>query len=310
MQSGRRIDRRLVTALAGLATLSVATFVVSIGAAFLVGRPANSPIEPGSLPFSWRTDSVQIGAHMLRVEANGLTFSGDQTGTVVKSEPASVVLSWHEHDLDLRIYFGFMADARSWWVNDIRVSDGVEVPSGKWAMFPPGPYFTTPLGQTWGGDIDLTGSGRTGPVTLHMEGAAIRANPPRSFAAPPDGGIPLPAGSLPFAGGGKLHCSGILQMTPRNAHAALLSMGYRVSWRLLSMTASGSNANQPPGLGIAVDEWEFRLEPPDGTITDPGIPVSDDGAVVMSVVPFGHADAGPPPVPADCPGGSSPSTRP
>jgi hypothetical protein len=143
-----------------------------------------------------------------------------------------------------------------------------------------------------------------------MEGAAIRANPPRSFAAPPDGGNPLPEGALPFSAEGKLHCSGILQMTPRAAHAVLLSMGYRVSWRLLVETASGSNANQPPGLGAAVDEWEFRLEPPDGTITDPGIPVTDEGAIVMSVVPFDHADVERPPVPADCPGGSSPSTRP
>jgi hypothetical protein len=123
-------------------------------------------------------------------------------------------------------------------------------------------------------------------VSTSIWATSSRVGPKVGFAAPADGGIVLPPGSMPFATDGPLHCSGILQMTPAEAHRSLLELGYRVSWRKVTAT-----------LG----DWQAQVEPPEGVIGDYTPVVLMDGAIVIAVVPFDHPDASVVPKPADCP---------
>jgi hypothetical protein len=307
MTDGVVPTRRLLTSIGVLGAVSIAVVLVSAAVMLFQGPPSSGPIGAGSNAFNWSSDTVQISAAAVGIEMNGRLFSADPIGTSVLSEPGSptnwtVELKWLDHDREFGMYLGFGADNRTWWLADVRVREGVAGGSSKWVALPPGTYLNTPINRAWTGNLDLVGPGQAGPVAVHIDGATIRVVPPKTFAAPPNGGKALPEGSRPFASGGELHCSGILQMTPRNAQASLFAMGYRVSWRLrLAPTAGQTPLNQPPGLGAAADVWELRIEPPTGVIVDFGLPVTSDGAVVLSVLPQADPDAHKPPVPDDCP---------
>src|SRR4029078_12739275 len=88
--------------------------------------------------------------------------------------------------------------------------------------------------------------------------------------------------------GGVLHCSGVLQMTPARAEAALLGLGYRLSWPLARTTA--------PNRGYA----EAMKTAPNGVIHEEPLPGSS-GELIMFVAPFGDPKAVPIPFPSDCP---------
>jgi hypothetical protein len=180
----------------------------------------------------------------------------------------------------------FAADDRAWWIGEIRTYDGGPGNGAEWASFPPGPYARSPIGTAWVGDLDVLGAGRVGPVRLHLGGVALRVGPKEGYAARADGGIPLPPGSTPFSSDGPLHCSGILETTPADAHSTLLELGYRVSWRV----AVGTWA-----------EWRTQVLPPAGVIAAYTPVVGIDGAIVIAVVPVDHPDASVVPRPADCP---------
>jgi hypothetical protein len=238
----------------------------------------------------WKTAVVQLGADSVTVDANGSTLHAESPQMKVSSDPGSLTswtleVVWLEAGLDQRLTLYFKADAVSWWIDEVRVYDNLG-PNPEWASFPRGPLFRTPLGQAFSGDIDLAGQGRAGPVRLQIDGAILAVAPQRSFAAPPGGGVPL--ASDPFALGGPLRCSGILQLRPSDAERALQGFGYRLSWRL--ETASG------PNTGYS----DLQLSPPDGMITGTGL--GPDGELIIFVSdparPFGGRAATLPP---DCP---------
>ena len=153
-----------------------------------------------------------------------------------------------------------------------------------------GKWFDSPIGQAWTGDIDVPLKGeRTGIAgRLHLAGATIATAAVDNVSEPLGGGQAVGENDRPFAFGGRLHCSGILQMAPADAEAALLSLGYRLSWR--------RDVTTGPNTGYA----DAMPHAPDGVII--GEPVGgSSGELIVFVTPFGDPRAKPIPYPADCP---------
>jgi hypothetical protein len=238
----------------------------------------------------WATKVVQLGADSVTIDANGQTLHAENQMVKVAGDPGSLKawtleVTWFEASLEQRVDLYFKADASSWWIDEVRVYDGVG-PQPEWAKFPPAPLGRTPLGQPFTGDIDLAGQGRAGPVRLRIDGAVLAVAPRPSFVQPPGGGIALKID--PFAPGQPLHCSGILQLRPSDAERALQAQGIRLSWRLEWSTG--------PNTGYA----DVRLSAPDGFITSTAL--GSDGELIVFVAdparPFGGPAATFPP---DCP---------
>jgi hypothetical protein len=151
-----------------------------------------------------------------------------------------------------------------------------------------------PLGATWSGDLDVAFTGGkgagAGPARLHAAGVLLRSIPFDGITKPVGPATKLGERDRPFGVGGPLHCSGILQMTPQEAEAALLKLGYSVSWRLDTTTGPNTGFAQPMSRA------------PDGVIHEEPVPGSN-GELIVFVAPNGDPRAQPLPVPADCPNG-------
>ncbi len=187
----------------------------------------------------------------------------------------------------LNLYFG--GDAAAWWVDEIRIYNGTASPEWLYAR---GTFFKTPLGATWTGDADIAlgdpdGAGGL-PATIHFGGMTLASRPFDAVNEPIGGGKALPADARPFAPGGILHCSGILQMAPRAAEATLLRLGYRLSWRLDRTTG--------PDTGYS----DVMKQAPEGILDEEPL-AGSDGELIMFVAAFGDPKAVPMPFPADCP---------
>ena len=238
----------------------------------------------------WETEVVRLGADAVRIDANGKSLHAETANMKVHSDPGSLTawsleVTWFEADLEQRLNFYFNADRTSWWIEGLQVYDNVR-PDPDWASFPRGPHFRTLLGQAFTGDIDLLGAGRAGPVRLRIDGAVLAVAPQPSFVEPLGGGIALKTD--PFQPGGPLRCSGILQLSPREAEAALQSFGYRLSWRFVKATG--------PNTGFSE---KLLKAPPVGFISETAI--GSDGELIVFVAdparPMGPAAK----FPADCP---------
>ena len=292
----RGLSGRLVAAVVvSLLALSAVGVSLGVGAA---PPPAAPVAEIGAdKRLVWRTDVVLLGVNDFRIEANGLVFAGDADASVT-GDPGgptswSLELSWREHGHEQRLDLYFKADGGSWWIDELRVGDGLPPPDS--ATFPPGPHAPTPIGQDFVGDLDFVGEGGAGPVRVHLGDAVLHVAPREDAAAPPGGGVVLPENATPFAPGGPLHCSGVLQMTPADAHRALVGLGYRVTWRLVERKTQTESF------------WHVLDQPPDGVIWGSHEPsASTDGALIVAVLPPTDPLAKRAPFPADCPAPSVP----
>lgn len=285
---GNRTARRRIALVAVAAVL-----LVALGTALFGGGSAPKPAVEGS-PVHWLTKVVELQASDFWIDANGQRFTAAGAQVSVQSDPGDATyrtleIEWIEHGVEMRLNLYFSSDATSSWVKEIRIYDGKV--DGDWLTVT-GRFAEAPLRAIWAGDLDIGFSGAPGvdggSARLHLGGARIRSTPFDGVNEPPGGGISLPADAQPFAPGGALHCSGILQMTPKQAETALLSLGYRLSWRLDETT--GSNGGFSRVLARA----------PDGVIHDEGLPGSG-GELIMFVAPVGNSNARPIPYPADCP---------
>lgn len=225
----------------GLLAAALVGATVGIGG-YLGQRPEpisqldpNEPMLPSGLEnkrILWTTKVVTLAADSFTIDTNGQTLHAE-TPAKVHSDPGSLTywtleVTWLEAGLEQRLNLYFQADETSWWVDEVRVYDSVG-PQPEWAGFPRGPHLRTPIGQPFTGDIDLLGMGRAGPARLRIDGAVLAVAPQPSFVEPPGGGIVSKLD--PFAPGGPLRCSGILQLSPRDAERVLQANGYRLSWR-------------------------------------------------------------------------------
>jgi hypothetical protein len=269
------------------------------GALGLGGRPAGNPPgttapDAANLQISWKTDVVMLTATGFSIEVGGKTFRATPPKVDVRSDPGDATYrtletTWMENGVEMRLFLYFANDATSWWVSEVRIYNGA--PNGNW-LYAKGPLFQAPLGAAWQGDKDIAmtdvdGVGGT-PARVRFAGLTLSNRPADLINQPAGGGIALPENAAPFAAGGALHCSGILQMAPKQAEATLLALGYRLSWRLDKATG--------PNTGFS----EVRKTAPDGVINAAGLGGSS-GELIMFVAPFGDKRAKPIPFPSDCP---------
>ena len=256
-----------------------------IGFVFLSGTLTSpEPSTPGAAPSSsptpaihWTTPVVDLAADAFSVEANDLVFTTEGTELQARSDPGgpdywTLEITWMEYDREQRLNMYFGSDGSDWWVDEIRTYDGFE--QGEW-IYAYGPFFKTPLGEAYEGDvrIDLLGEGRPGdadnrvPGVLTIEGMRLTPTPRMLediAALPPDGGMAVKRD--PFRKGGPLQGSGILKLPPAEALERLLEEGYRVAFR------PGSYADEDFDPTVA----------PEGVIEDTA--VDTYGNVILFVV--------------------------
>jgi hypothetical protein len=257
------------------------------------GGAAAAPANAVPDQIAWKTDVAVLAAKAFSVQAGDKTFSA-RVPAEVTSDPGDATdrtleATWTEQGVEMRhtLYFG--GDATTWRVSEIRAYDGNAGPNAKW-MTAIGRWFQSPIGQAWTGDIDvpLTGEGTGTAGRLHLAGATIATRAVDNVTEPIAGGQAVGENDRPFAAGGRLHCSGILQMAPADAEGALLSLGYRLSWRRETTTG--------PNMGYA----EAMPHAPDGVIV--GEPAGgSSGELILFVAPFGDLRAVAIPYPSDCP---------
>jgi hypothetical protein len=269
---------------AGLVAVAAVVALAVVGPSTLSGLVARSGAAD-SHPVAWHTDVVTLSAADLMIDAGGQRYVGVPRATGLNSDPGNLTYwtleaEWGEHDREMRLYVYFAADDHDWWASEIRTRDGRD--PADWIYYR-GPFFKTPLGQTFVGDIDLSSSDPV-PGRLVMRDVRIAVHPQQSFVTPAGDWTALT--SDPFASGGPLRCSGILQLAPDEAGRALLAKGYAVSWRLMDPTSS-----------------DIPMAAPDGVIFDTAIGTS--GELIMFVAPTGGPGAKPAAArPTDCPGAS------
>ena len=89
---------------------------------------------------------------------------------------------WFEHEVEQRLNMYFGSDGTDWWVDEIRTYDGYD--PGEW-VYAYGPFFQTPLGEAFEGDVevDLLGIGRPDdrenlvPAVLSFTGMRLAVSP-------------------------------------------------------------------------------------------------------------------------------------
>jgi hypothetical protein len=152
LQTQRRRPRLfLVAAVAGL--------VVAAGVA-LANRGtddtvANTPAAASTFRFETPTvlleaESVEVTvAHQVFVPPADVEVAGDP-GT--PNEYTTLELTWHQHNVEQRIYIYFTSDGTNWWANEIRTYDGNS--NAEW-IEQQGEFFKSALGSAYVGDLNL-----------------------------------------------------------------------------------------------------------------------------------------------------------
>lgn len=273
--------------------------LVAVGALLLVALGGGALTSGGKAPSAplvgnrvdWETPVVELVAADFSITANGVLFLAQDPSIQVQGDPGDATrrtleLEWGESGVRQRLSIYFANDDRTWWADEIRIYDGHE--QGEW-LTAQGRFFESPIGASWQGslDLDLRDAKRigAGPGHLHLRDAVLSMRVTDTIAEPIVDPIILGPNERPFAAGGALHCSGILQMTPQGAATALRTLGYRVSWRYV--TENGGY-------------WDPREEPPSGVIPDYDVAVGSAGELVIPVIKFGEKDATIAPFPGDC----------
>lgn len=106
---------------------------------------------------SLHTPQVSLVTSDFWIMADGMRFNGGSTEIDVHGDPGSpdyttLELVWNENDREMRFNIYFAADAKSWWAEEMRTYDGQV--DGDWLRYT-GPFFKSPIGQTFHGDVDL-----------------------------------------------------------------------------------------------------------------------------------------------------------
>ena len=280
-----------------VATAAILLLALGGGALWVGAGGRGTTTLGGGNRVLWQTNVVQFDAADFWIEANGQRFTGTNMTPEVSSDPGDATyrtleVTWKEHATEMRLNLYFDGDQATGasWVKEIRIYDGT--PNGEW-LTATGRWAAVPLGATWSGDLDVTFPNGTGvgggPARLHAAGLLLRSNPFDGVTKPVVPAVTLVENDRPFAVGGPLHCSGILQMTPQEAEATLLKLGYSLSWRLQTTTGPNTGFSQPMSRA------------PDGVINEEPLPGSN-GELIVFVAPKGDPRASPIQFPADCPG--------
>lgn len=185
-QPSRWLERVGQLAFAGAAVLLVCA--VGALALFYASRPPGTagPGAGGQEAIIWQTSLASLEADAISIETGERVFTAATNRFQVNSDPGSgtyrtLEVSWFENDREMRLNLYFAADAANWWVSELRVYDGR--PRSEWVSFA-GPLFRTARGQSFAGDIELSGGNAHGPVTLRIDGARLSAFVPGTGPRP------------------------------------------------------------------------------------------------------------------------------
>lgn len=170
----------------GLAVLLVAAVAV---VALLSASPAPDTAGPAAgapKQIVWQTNLARLEADSIAIETAEHVFTAAADRVDVISDPGSVTyrtleVSWLEYEREMRLNLYFAANDTHWWVSELRIYDGR--PQGDWIGFA-GPLFTTQRGQSFVGDIDLSGRNQYGSGRLRIEGARLTAFVPGTGPRP------------------------------------------------------------------------------------------------------------------------------
>jgi hypothetical protein len=253
LKGGPADSPRLLLWLAAGLLLLLAVFAGSAAVGAILNQQRNNgPDLTAVPPIHWQTEVAELAAAELWIEANGQRFNPVGMPVSIVSDPGSLdsltlELAWQERGQEMRLNFYFGADRTSWWVNAIQAYDGRDKPD--WAAVK-GEFFKSPLGRAWAGDVDMPLDSGLPGVNLHVRGLQLMARPRSNVAKPdvPQAVPPKPVRGNIFGRNGELHCAGIFQMAPAQAHEVLLKLGYRVSWRWVKNGFSNVQTTPPGGV--------------------------------------------------------------
>jgi hypothetical protein len=263
-----------------------------------VPGPSSAAADPaGPVQIAWDTKVVSLSARAFEIDVRGKTFRAATPTVDVTSDPGTptyrtLEATWKENGVAMRMNIYFAGDSSATWAEEIRISDGED--AGGW-LTGRGIFFKAPLGAAWTGDADITVADPNGqPAHVRFAGLTLvnrpidGVKPGTGIGLPPVGPIKAEVGSGPFDTGGQLHCSGILQMAPREAQLTLRKMGLKVTWRYYTRNDTYIEArDEPPAETVIID---------DGTNV-----VGSAGQLLIALVDPTSPLAKPISFPADCP---------
>jgi len=113
--------------------------------------------------------------------AGDLHFTGHGQLLSLHSDPGTrkyrtLEVDWLEQDVYQRLSIYFAADKHDWWVSGMRTYDGRE--NADWIYFDGDLPGKTPRGETWTGDLELTGVGGAVPGSLTIRDLRLTAFAP------------------------------------------------------------------------------------------------------------------------------------
>jgi hypothetical protein len=285
LKGGSTNSPRLVLLLATGLLLMLAVFAGSAAVGAFLSQQRTIDLT-GFDRIHWQTEVVDLRAADLWIEANGQRLSAMGAQVALTSDPSpdnlTLEATWQALGRETRLTMYFGADATSWWVNAIQAQTGQG--KGEWAAVK-GTFFRSAAGGTWTGNVDLPlrDTADASTVRVHIDRLSLAVSP-RATVTQPNGAVPgvkpQPVKGNVFARGGALHCAGIFQMTPAEAHDLLLKRGYAVSWRYVKDNFSSVLTTPPDGViydGAAGSSGELIVfvAPPDAIPPIPTIDFSD-----------------------------------
>jgi hypothetical protein len=169
----------LLAALALLLVASATALVLLLGDADGPRPPAATPVAvSGPDGLHWQSGRVDLHAEGLRLEVGERVFTSigrpiEADG--IDDDSTAIVANWTEDGIPISIELAMGTTASGfvhWWVEEIRVHvDGRTFRAV-------GPFFGSPWGAAFEGDVALTLHGDDGEATLTLDGLELSMAPP------------------------------------------------------------------------------------------------------------------------------------
>jgi hypothetical protein len=111
-------------------------------------------------PVSWQTSTASLTADDFLIVADGKHFTAKGATVEVNSDPGSsdsttLELEWEEQSVEMRLNLYISADPQHWWVSEMRTYNAQTSSDADWLTYD-GPFFKSPIGTTYSGDVNLT----------------------------------------------------------------------------------------------------------------------------------------------------------
>jgi len=264
-----------------IAVLSLLLASVAVSAQSpTASAPAQGPdaSASGARAIDWQTPSAHLQAAAMTIHEGDKVFTGVVPQVALRSDPGdpayrTLEAEWAEQGLEQRLFIYFAADDHDWWVTEIGTRDGY--PDADWITYR-GPFFKTPRGATFEGDVHLTGGVGRAPGELVIGDLRLTAFAPGTGPAALTGchtATPAEVTTLSKPG----DAGGLRSLTPGDAEALLRSMGVCFTFRYEYPVGS----QDPSGDTSSGYSERWCTAPPSGTVGD--VTTLGGGEVVVFV---------------------------